>query len=343
MELIPNSDSLEVATVLGWHVVVKKDEFKEGEIVVYFEVDSLLPQIPEFKFLERYGVKSCNIDNKIYMGYLLKTRKIRGYISQGLIMPLSLLENKTEDFNIGTDVSSLLNVIKYEISDRTLISGEIEDIFPTYLIPKTDEIRLQTEPDLIQRYAYASFCVTEKIDGCSATYYIDKMHLKLKACSRNYIIKENINNVYWKVAKLFSLEEKLKKIKQEYGLNVAIQGEIAGVGINKNPLKLTNLQFYAFNLYDMDKCKYLDYINFLKISESPFINLQIVPVVYYDKYPLKTIDEMIALADFNSFINEGELAEGLVWHSLINNYKENPNGKLSFKIINPNYLLKTNT
>lgn len=77
---IDGADRIEVATVLGWQVVVKKDEFKVGDLCIYIEIDSVLPEIEDFEFLR---------DKK----FRIKTQKLRGQISQGLILPLDALNN----------------------------------------------------------------------------------------------------------------------------------------------------------------------------------------------------------------------------------------------------------
>ena len=79
LEPIENSDFLEKATVLGWHVVVKKDEFKVGDKVIYIEVDSVLPEKEEFEFMTKYK-------------YRVKTIKLRSVYSSGYIAPLKQLE-----------------------------------------------------------------------------------------------------------------------------------------------------------------------------------------------------------------------------------------------------------
>ena len=74
----PNADTLDLITVLGWQVVNKSGQINKGDLCVFFEIDAVLPIIPEFAFLEK-------------VKYRIKTCKLRGAVSQGLVMPLSIL------------------------------------------------------------------------------------------------------------------------------------------------------------------------------------------------------------------------------------------------------------
>lgn len=88
---IPGADRIEKARIGGWWCVVRKDEFKVGDKAVYFEIDSLLPAVEPFAFLEKDGLKKSIIEDKEYTGYRIKTKKLRNTISQGLILPIDIL------------------------------------------------------------------------------------------------------------------------------------------------------------------------------------------------------------------------------------------------------------
>lgn len=77
---IENADAIEKAYVLGWQVVVKKGEFKVGDLVVYIQIDTIVPDKPEFAFLAKDKFR-------------IRTKKFRGALSQGLCLPLTILEN----------------------------------------------------------------------------------------------------------------------------------------------------------------------------------------------------------------------------------------------------------
>lgn len=147
---IYGADLIVVATVdSGWNCVVKKDEFKVGDLGVYFEIDSFLPEIPEFEFLRKGSVRKMGDKT----GFRLKTVKLRGVVSQGLLLPFSavqtLLDGKEDvDLSLGSDLTKVLGIEKYESEIPAMLSGEFVGDFP-YFIPKTDEERIQ---NLYQEY-----------------------------------------------------------------------------------------------------------------------------------------------------------------------------------------------
>jgi tRNA-binding EMAP/Myf-like protein len=123
---ILNSDNLELLTVLGWHVVVQKEEFNVGDLCVYCEIDSLLPERPEFEFLRK-------------VGFRIKTARIRGVLSQGICFPLSILPEGIE-VKEEMDVTEVLGVVKYEPAEPACLSGDAKGKFPPFIV-KSDETR----------------------------------------------------------------------------------------------------------------------------------------------------------------------------------------------------------
>lgn len=90
-EAIPNAEAIERLRVLGWWVVVKKGEFRPGDCVVYCEIDSLLPERPEFEFLRASSFKPAQADDVGAViqpaGFRIKTVRLRGQVSQGICFP----------------------------------------------------------------------------------------------------------------------------------------------------------------------------------------------------------------------------------------------------------------
>ena len=340
IEPILNANNIEVATILGWHCVIKKGEFKPGDLCVYFEVDSLLPPIPDFEFLAKDGIKKSYTDNKEYEGYRIRTIKLMKTVSQGLALPLSILNEKkfpkdvreapTYDWKEGDDVSTLLGVVKYEPMIPANLNGIVKGSFPSN-IPKTDETRIQEYPDILNKYKNIPFYCTEKLDGSSCTIFIKNDELNI--CSRNLNLAESKNNTYWKVAREKDIESKLKSV----GKNYAIQGELIGPNINNNHLKLTNHNIYFFNVYDIDNGKYLDYEDFKKVIES--LGLETVPIINGNVTLPSSIDDIVKMTDLKSKLNPFVLIEGLVFRPL-HEMHDADLGRLSFKVLNPNYLLK---
>jgi len=314
---IEGADRIEVARVKGWWVVVRKDEFPVGAKVLYFEIDSLLPIKPEYEFLLKGSKpKKMLVEGKEVEGIRLKTIKLKGQISQGLILPLPVeLSDKQED----EDVSELLGVIKYEAPVASCLAGVAKGSFPSF-IPKTDEERVQNMKNL-----FDNFYVTEKLDGTSVTFY--KKDGVFGACSRNLELVEG-DTTHWKLAKKYDLVNKLPE-------GLAIQGEIIGEGIQGNPLKQTGQDVYIFSMYNIKSGGYLPYGALTGLCNS--IGIKTVPVVD-DNFQLpKSIAELLVYADGKSALNQECDREGVVIrHKTKTNYKEGD----SFKVISNQYLLK---
>lgn len=321
LQPIPNADAIEVATVLGWKLVVKKGEFSVGDQCVYFEIDSLLPVRPEFEFLRPSSFKES-------LGkFRIKTVKLRGQISQGICFPKSLF-TELENAQVGDDVTEIMGVEKYEVP--TDIPNEAKGNYPSF-IPKTDEPRIQAHPGILERHKGVQCDAHVKLDGASLTaYYKDGT---FGVCSRNLELKES-NSKYWAICRKYGLPEKLADLNR----NIALQGELVGEGINGNRQKLYGFDLYIFSGYDIDKGEYLTPLQLDDICRS--LELKRAPLVA--EFDLNhTVDELIELSEGNCGINDC-LREGIVVRAALENVYDPKVGRLSFKVINPKYLLKHN-
>lgn len=314
---IPNADAIEVATILGWKVVIKKaDNFNVGDKIVYFEVDSKLPPKPEYEFLANYG-------------YRVKTQKFRGQVSQGLVLPMSILPDGV--YNVGDDVSELLGVEKYEIPLPLSVAGDIMGTFPGF-IEKTDETRIQILGDILPKYNGTKFYATEKVDGTSITLF--NKDGDIGVCTRNNRMKETPNSAPWNVLKKLGAIDKIKQFN-----NIAIQGELIGWNIqgNKYKLKTNEFRFYMFNAFDINKYRPLPLNDMLKMAEALGVNT--VPMIDIDYTLNFDVDTLVEMSKGQSKINSQTRREGLVFKSV--EYIEDPKlGRLSFKVINPDFLIK---
>lgn len=333
LEKHENADTLEIARVLGWQCVVKKGEFKEGELIVYLEVDSVVPALPEFEFLK---------DKK----YRIRTIKLRGQFSQGLIMPLSILdglkfpedtrENPVYEWKEGMEVTSLLKVTKYEPYIPPHLSGEVKGSFPSFM-QKSDQTRVQILRPLIEKYKGTKCSISEKIDGSSITLFIKEREFGV--CSRNLELKETAKNSIWKWVRQNDVENKLRLL----GKDIAIQGEIAGPGINKNTLNLKYLEVYFYDAFDIATFKYYDLNDFKTLIENK-LKLKTVPIISYDFDLIDNIDELVKMSIGKSKINLEGMREGIVVRPLKEIYDctvmEDNNGRISFKVVSPEYLIK---
>jgi RNA ligase (TIGR02306 family) len=137
---IEGSDFLQQVKVEGWTVVANKGDFQKGDLAVYFEIDSFLPVRPEFEFLRKTSYKNTDIMGE---GFRLRTIKLRGVLSQGLVLPISTFKELPADIELGTDVTEKLGVKKWEIEERATTGGTVIGTLP-YDVPHTDETRVQS-------------------------------------------------------------------------------------------------------------------------------------------------------------------------------------------------------
>lgn len=314
---IPEAEFIEVIQVLGWKVVCKKNEFKIGDKVVYVEIDSILPEKPEFEFLRTNN-------------FIIRTQKFRGQISQGICFPLSILPEG--NYNEGDDVSDLIGVRKYEPPIPVGMDGIFIGKYPSWL-PKSDETRVQILQDVLDKYKGAKCYYTEKIDGTSSSFSLYDEDFGVYG--RRYRLQPNIKNGYWKVAMKYNLEEILRKENR----NLAIQGEITGKYIQSNKYKRNNddLFFNMFNIWDIDNQQYFSYQEFIDFANN--YNIPTVPILCDDYILDNDIEKLIELSKGRSVINPNVRREGIVIRPLIE-INDRFFGRVSFKAINPDFLIK---
>lgn len=317
---IEGADRIALASVLGWKVVIKKDEFKPGDLAVYCEVDSFLPVKPEFEFLRKSSYKKMSDGTE---GFRLKTIKLRGEISQGLLLPVTALPGFPDVPPVGTDVSDILGVIKYEPPIPAQLAGEVKGPFPGF-ISKTDEERVQNLIDTLPEYSDSLFYVTEKVDGTSITIYLKDGQFGI--CSRNLELVENPENTYWRVVKELDIERKLRDL----GRNIALQGELIGEGIQKNIYKLRGQTIKFFDAFDIDKYEYFEYSSFISIIGQ--FGLSTVPLVDASIKLPASVDDILMMANGPSALNPAANREGLV-------FRTTSGKRFSFKAISNNFLL----
>ena len=342
---IEGADMIELAIVDGWKVVVAKNVgHKVGDKVVYCEIDSFLPIRDEFEFLRKSSYKKMGDQE----GFRLKTIKLRGQVSQGLILPLSVLKStdivkvttvKTEwgdqyelfaedgepMVEIGDDVTEVLGIVKYEPPIPAELSGKVKGLFPSFL-RKTDEERVQNLAKEYQEYQITSkhkFYVTEKLDGSSATFYLKDGVFGV--CSRNLELTESEGNTFWKVARDLDLENKMTSL----GFNVCLQGELIGEGIQGNPYKIKGQTVRFFNGFNIDKQENIPFFEFVELVQK--LGLTTVPILEYDFLLPETVGDMLEYADQKSELNSNFDREGVVVRSY--------DRTISFKAISNKFLL----
>lgn len=327
LEIKPHTgaDNLELAKIKGWQVCVKKGEYNPGDLCVYICVDSVVEDKPQYEFLK----------NK---NFRIKTIKLRGELSQGIVFPLSILKEFGHslivlDENIeGTDVSKYVFASHYEKPIPQNLAGKIKGMFPTFLV-RTDEDNIKNNPAIIDELKGKNYYISTKIDGSSGTFYLKDNQFGV--CSRNLELIREDSNIFWKMAIKYDLENKLKTYFM--GKNVCVQGEVYGPGIQKNLLGESEVSLKLFNLFDIDEHKYLGFkelSSFCRESSVPMIH--IVEVGFnFDK----TLKELQILANELKYDN-GNLAEGLVIRPQEECYSNTLRGRLSGKVVSEPFELK---
>lgn len=326
---IKNADLIEVAVIDGWEVVIKKNEFNIGDLCVYFEIDSWIPHelapfLSKGKEPREYkGVK----------GERLKTIKLKGQISQGLVLPVGILNMDYVGDKINYDVTKLLNILKWEREIPAQLRGKMAGNFPSF-IPKTDQERIQNynrnlplKPTLWE--------VSEKLDGSSMTVFrvkdLNKMDLgyHVGVCSRNYELKaDDTENSFVNTAWKLKLFDKLA----DFNLQLALQGELIGPGIQKNPYELAETDFYVFDIYDIVHQRYLNSTERQRICS--LLGIKHVPVFApYETDSRTSVQELLQFAEGQSYLNPKTQREGLVFKCITDSSK-------SFKAISNAWLLK---
>lgn len=322
---IEGADKIEIVFVDGWKVVSEKGLYAVGDLVVYCEIDSWIPS-------EIAPFLSKGQTPKVYNGVKgerLKTIKLRGEISQGLLLPLKILSKYNKVWNEDDDVTDILNIQKWEAPIPACLSGKVKGIFPNE-IPKTDEERIQNLSKNIDYLKNFEYFVSEKLDGSSCTFYF--INDCFGVCSRNYDLYESSNNTLWNIARRYSLEEKMRIYsEQNKKMNFAIQGEIIGEGIQKNKYKIKGQEFFVFNVYDISSKNFLDDQKILEICKE--FNINHVPILENNKNII-SIEDILQFAQGKSNINKDIEREGVVFKT--------KNREVSFKAISNKFLQKEN-
>lgn len=358
---IEGADLICLAVIGGWQVIVKKTEFKIGDDCLFFEIDSFIPATDErFAFLK----KTTTFEGK--EGYRIRTMKMKGVLSQGLALPLSMFPELPDIGYINTssyDLAEKLGVIKYDVAVQDfsqrpgLKAGKPRGSFPSF-IPKTDQERIQNLTSYFETMKDEEFEETLKLDGSSMTCYkikkdptfLDRVKswfgLKIPSyhfgvCSRNLELKrtasesQTFNNngkesVYdqsdfWNMAIKADIENKLPE-------GYAIQGELIGPKIQANHEKVSTLDYFVFDVFDINKGTYL--LPFERREFCAKHGIQHVPVVNPSFKVFKELDLAGLLLHVEGpSMNPGTISEGRVYKHI--------SKPITFKAISNKYLLKS--
>jgi RNA ligase (TIGR02306 family) len=311
---IEGADRIHLVTAIcgsggKWRGVTPR-EIGVGDSVAVFLHDALLPEKPEYEFMRSRKFR-------------VSQARFKGVPSECLILPYS------GENNIGKDITEELGIEKYskpiDFGGPLLPAGD----FPSFL-RKTDEVLAQKVPWMLEWMQGKRVGITLKLDGASLTAF--KHDGRFGVCSRNFDLKE-ADSPYWRTVKGMGID----KILGDRNKELAIQGELCGPGIQKNPLGLSEHRIFVFDIYDFETGAYL---NPAFIPQNNFWEKLSVPrVALYECFDL-TLDQLQELASQQKY-PYGNAAEGIVVRTLDEPWCIDPDSgthaRASFKVLNLDY------
>ena len=345
LEPIEGADRIEKATFdnLGWQCVMAKGS-KVGDMVVYFELDSVLPELPEFEFMRprSFRVKTMRLRKCLSQGLAMPVREVSGLWTGRLDVDVPT-EEQTIMLEAGQDVTELLGITKYEPPVPACLAGDVIGHRPSW-VRKTNEARIQSFPKLLHELAGKDVYITTKLDGTSMSIYynanLDEDEDSFGVCGRNMNFKESEKSSLWNVANKYGLRTKLPEfVEATYGqtsMGLVIQGELCGPGINKNRMGYKELDFFVFNVYSLDTMQYMGLADMSYTCSQ--LGLKTVPVEEVVPFDF-TLDELLEMAK-GKYENTKNNKEGIVVRTTLVEPSEILSSRLlGFKVINNQYLL----
>jgi len=327
---IPNADNLQHYRINGWWVVDRKDQYQISDKVIYLEIDSWVPtELAPFlskgkEPREFNGIK----------GERLRTIKLRGAVSQGLIIRASSLFAELPDntpLEEGTDVTEVLGIQKWEKPIPTQLAGQMKGNFPAFL-RKTDQERIQNIPSRdLETWALShTFQISEKLDGSSMSCYF--YNDAWGVTSRNIDLKldQEANSF---VDTFRTYESRLNQLAEHLAFvgvpDFAVQGELVGGNIQGNQYNVNPLRYFIYDIYDITTQSYLPPGAVFSLTQQ--FNLDHVPVIQHTTNLVPDTTTLLSSAEGISHLNDS-IREGLVFKS--------DNREVSFKVINNSWLIK---
>lgn len=371
LQPIEGADKIVLATVLDWNVIVKKDEFKVGDKCVYIEIDSIVPS-PEPIHDETTGeVTGFGKPEYEHFAFLekrhwkIKSMKMRGVISQGIVFKLSDL--KLEDLPVGTDVTERLGITEIVedeeeaglntspnkwFLDKWLMrfawyrnfkkSHRVSGSWRTEWPSKSDEENVQKIWSKMNTlYPNDTWVKTEKIEGQNMTVVVStkkgwfgrsKKKFEVLSRTRN-LVGSDLTGPFWSTFRRLKLDKKLENLSDD--VTWFIRGEHVGPGIQKNIYQLKETDFAVFDVYklykDGSKVKY-SWDAMTAFCEEHC--LRTVPLIEKYTGPLPDVQTLLKETDKHDtvFAPVKHKREGIVWR-LEKDYN------VSFKVKNPEYSL----
>jgi RNA ligase (TIGR02306 family) len=316
----PNADALDIVGVLGYKAIVKRDQYKVGDLIVFIQPDTVLPDNTAwaaFYKSKSSRVKAVKLRGEWSMGIVESIENIFGDIAQTYpVMPLE-----------GLEISAYIGVIKYEPPVPADLSAK--GLLP-FGIPKTDEERYQ---NIVVPYGFKAD-VTLKIDGQSWTAYAKLKDgiINTGICGRTLEFKEGVTNNYTLLDKKYRILEKLTEYAQKHNVSIAIRGESYGQGIQAfklNPHSAKNKDLAIFSVYLIDEHRYAR-------KGEPFYFLNVAANLGLPTVPLLEQDVVLSPELIQKYDEEIKDIGGIPFEGVVINV-ENHADIRSFKVINKYY------
>jgi RNA ligase (TIGR02306 family) len=346
---ILGADNIEQGVIGGWNCIIKKGDYKVGDLVIVATTDAVIPQ----------GLSDAmNVTNYLRKGGRVRTVKLRGVYSESLIIPFKFAPIGSY-YGEGTDMMELMGIFKYEppakhiqlASGKKIRYHENPNFLVYYKFPNVKNVpNMFTEKDSVQ--------ITRKYHGTNARYGIvkknklslwDKIKKFLRIADKwidyEYVYgSHNVEkgsdsqgfystDVWREIADQYLIKEKLWEYVNLYtpediGVGVVLYGEIYGAGIQKGyDYGLSGMQFVAFDM--MEDGRYLDVIN-ARLAIVDLLGLRHVDILYYGYWSQEVQDKFV----FNNFIDNTKVPhEGIVIK-----LDTGERSKIA-KVINPDYLI----
>lgn len=347
IESHPNADRLDIATVKGWNCIVQKDSYKVGEHCVFFPPDSILPE----KLINDFELEFLKKGGRV------GTLKLRGYISQGLVLPITCMGNN-RFHPVGTDVTKLLGVTKYEVPEKPIqMQGKV-----TTRKVQNPNFTKYTDIENIQNFNTVFedgdiVVITEKIHGSNIRFGWLPIEINwkngnilgiLRSLFKKYILQEKYEFVYgshnvqlqFDSDKGFYGENIYAKVLKTYDLSIlpdgyTFYGEVYGKGVQDLEYGCDGLDLSVFDVKKPDG-RYMDALKAEKLIHD--VGMSPVPILYSGPFDFRVLK---LCTEGNSVICENQIREGCVVKPILET--NHPRiGRMILKSINPEYLARKN-
>lgn len=356
LQPIKGNRHAEIAKVDGWNVIVPKEDYHVGQLVVYFEVDSFLPNTEArfWEYCQPHKVQEYNGQ----CGYVVKTFMKYGRVTQGTVFPLHAFSEVLEaqqdlEVEFGSNDLAVKALLEMDFT-ATLGVKKYDSVYfdaagnygpPPPFFPQPGCERAQNVTGLFERYGDTMFQITEKLDGLPMTVYHVRKGSELYqalpqgrdsstkrpeygVCSRESDYVQHEKSVFWMVARQQDIIRKLKWM----GKNIAVQGELCGSSIMSNSMGFAEGQhrFYVFSIYDIDRAAWMGADKAFDLCQQ--LNLTHAPIVGRIRLSsfAQSLDELLKKAEGKGFL--GKNREGLIFRT--------PNNTWGFKVIANSWLLE---